>query len=345
MAGIKDVARRAGVSISTVSYAMSGKRPVKTETKLRVFQAARELRYFPRGGTRVLRGERTNLLALSSPQHEWTDYTNYSAFFFGVAQRARHYGYDVLLLMGEDDDEELVRISDSGMVDGVLLLDVNYDDPRIEQAKTARVPVVSIGCARDGSGVVSVDLDFELMGRWAVEKAYGLGHRHVLMMGATEEAYANGSNFLIRTERSVDSNSAKYGMKVTHAYVHSGSIDDIAQSVNRALIEDPKISVLFTQCNLEQIEMLIHVFQGRGFVIPEDLSILALGTLGNTSKMTVPVDEIPMLPFVSCGRSVDVLMDLLSGRRHDMGAVELIPSKYLERGSMVAVSDWGASGE
>ena len=43
MAGIKDVAVRAGVSISTVSYVMSGKRSVRNETKIKVMQAAREL--------------------------------------------------------------------------------------------------------------------------------------------------------------------------------------------------------------------------------------------------------------------------------------------------------------
>ncbi|WEV46763.1 LacI family DNA-binding transcriptional regulator [Bifidobacterium sp. ESL0690] len=335
MAGIKDVAKRAGVSISTVSYVMSGKRSVKVETKIRVLQAARELNYFPRGGTRVLRGTRTNMLALSSPEHDWTDYTNYSAFFFGVAQRAQHYGYDVLLLMGEEENDDLKRISDSGMVDGLLLLDVELDDPRVEQAKMARIPVVSIGYSNNGSGVISIDLDFKLMGQWAVEKAYKLGHRHVLMMGSNEEAYAKGSNFLIRTERSVDETAAKHGMNVVHNYIHSGSMEDIEQSVEDAFRQDPELSVVFAQCNLEQIEMLIRSFQRRGLDVPRDMSILALGTFGNTAKMTIPVDEIPMMPFVSCGRSVDVLMDMLSGKRSDIGAVELIPPKYLKRGSMV----------
>ena len=52
MAGIKDVAARAGVSISTVSYVMSGKRSVKEETRLKVLRAARELGYRTSGHTR-----------------------------------------------------------------------------------------------------------------------------------------------------------------------------------------------------------------------------------------------------------------------------------------------------
>ena len=111
MAGIKDVAVRAGVSISTVSYVMSGKRSVRNETKIKVMQAARELNYFPNAGARMLRGERTRLVALSSPMSDETAYGDWSPFFFGVARRLRHYGYDVLLLMGEDENEDLVRMS------------------------------------------------------------------------------------------------------------------------------------------------------------------------------------------------------------------------------------------
>ena len=57
MAGIKDVAVRAGVSISTVSYVMSGKRSVRNETKIKVMQAARELNYFAWGKNAARRAE------------------------------------------------------------------------------------------------------------------------------------------------------------------------------------------------------------------------------------------------------------------------------------------------
>lgn len=83
MAGIKDVAVRAGVSISTVSYVMSGKRSVRNETKIKVMQAARELNYFPNAGARMLRGERTRLVALSSPMSDETAYGDWSPFFSG----------------------------------------------------------------------------------------------------------------------------------------------------------------------------------------------------------------------------------------------------------------------
>ena len=141
MAGIKDVAARAGVSISTVSYVMSGKRSVKEETRLKVLRAARELGYRTSGQTRAIHGGWTKVLALSSPLHEYTDYSNYAIFFFALATRAKRYGYDILLLMHEYGDRELTRIARSGMVDGILLLDVLMTDSRAEVAAMLDVPV------------------------------------------------------------------------------------------------------------------------------------------------------------------------------------------------------------
>lgn len=173
MVGIKDVAALAGVSISTVSYVFSGKRPVSDATKIRVLKAVQQLDYHPGSGAAMLRRDRrTHLIVLSSPMHPYTDYSNYATFFFAVVARARHYHYNVVLLMDEDDTDELLRMSYSGMIDGVLLLDVTMEDPRVAQAHTSLVPYVSIGYARDSSKLLSVDVDFHAMGlynsQWSI---------------------------------------------------------------------------------------------------------------------------------------------------------------------------------
>lgn len=334
MAGIKDVAERAGVSISTVSYVMSGKRSVRQETKHRVMQAARDLGYFPNAGARMLRGERTNILALSSPMHEYTDYTNYSAFFFAMAQRTRRYGYDLLLLMGEDETEDLMRMGDGGLVDGILLLDVTLDDPRVKCAKSCRVPMVSIGVPADTSDLYCVDLDFELMGRWAVERASALGHRHVLLLGDREAAYDNGSNFIIRLRDSVFAAASECGMTVDFCPSVGRNAAEVEKSLDRVFVDGHGPTAIFGQCNLNELGQVAEYLRERGLLIPRDVSLLALGTYGNAASMSPPLDEIPMLPFTTCPRAVDVLMDIIEGKRELAGGVELLPSKYLKRGSM-----------
>ena len=134
MAGIKDVAARAGVSISTVSYVVSGKRKIGAATQARVRAAALELGYRPVvDATEPASARGAHVLAVSSPLRPYTDVSNYAAFFFALAAAKRH-GYDILLLTHEAGDQELRRVADRGMADGVFLLDVLLSDSRADMA-------------------------------------------------------------------------------------------------------------------------------------------------------------------------------------------------------------------
>lgn len=134
MAGIKDVAARAGVSISTVSYVVSGKRKIGAATQARVRAAALELGYRPVvDATEPASARGTHVLAVSSPLRPYTDVSNYAAFFFALAA-AKCHGYGILLLTHEAGDQELRRVADRGMADGVFLLDVLLSDSRADMA-------------------------------------------------------------------------------------------------------------------------------------------------------------------------------------------------------------------
>ena len=129
MAGIKDVAARAGVSISTVSYVVSGKRRIGAETQARVRGYRPVI-----DATEPASARGTHVLAVSSPLRPYTDVTNYAAFFFALATAAKRHGYDILLLTHEAGDQELRRVADRGMADGVFLLDVLLSDSRADMA-------------------------------------------------------------------------------------------------------------------------------------------------------------------------------------------------------------------
>ena len=128
--------------VSTVSYVINGNRPISKETRARVLDTAKSsamcrkpyncstVRLVDSSSSRP-----TKVIALSSPVHRYTDYTNYAVFFFALAQHARRYGYDILLLMHESGDAEMYRVVENNMVDGILLLDVLLSDSRAEIAK------------------------------------------------------------------------------------------------------------------------------------------------------------------------------------------------------------------
>src|SRR5690606_3782095 len=176
MTTIHEVAQAAGVSISTVSYALSGKRPVSEKTRRRVADAAVALGYTPDAGARMLAGRRTHIFALTEPLRADTHAPTHMAFVLAAAVAARRHGYDILLLTDEQASEGMSRVASSRLVDATLVLDVAPDDARADIARSIRTPTIFIGIPDDTEGLTCVDLDFEAAGRLAVDRLVDAGH-------------------------------------------------------------------------------------------------------------------------------------------------------------------------
>ena len=143
MAGIKDVAREAGVSASTVSYVLSGKRSISAKTTGKVMAAVEKLGYTPDASARKMRGMRNQIIALSAPNRGDINQARYNAYFLRTAWAARNAGYDVMLLTGPDAVKDIRRVTQSNLADGIVLLDVEQDDERAAQSGTFSKPCVA----------------------------------------------------------------------------------------------------------------------------------------------------------------------------------------------------------
>lgn len=329
MAGIKDVAARAGVSISTVSYVVSGKRRIGAETQARVRAAALELGYRPViDATEPASARGTHVLAVSSPLRPYTDVANYAAFFFALATAAKRHGYDILLLMHEAGDQEMRRVADRGMADGIFLLDVLLSDSRADMAAAIDIPVVSIGYTNDTGNVYTVDMDFARMGREAMEKAHVLGHRHVMLYCPDRRAFIDGSNFLVRFLDSAMQRGEELGMTVVRKFAFGRTADDVNLAIEEAFGEDPRITAIICEENAAQMGLVRAALARKGLDVPRDVSIMAACANGSSARLA---DEMPMNPGAVCERAVDIMMEVLRGERHDVGYVELLPGEYCAR--------------
>jgi len=125
---ISEVARRAGVSPSTVSYVLSGNRSISEATRARVEQAIRELNYAPHAGARSLRAGKTDVIALADPLYDWSSgavdkphILGHMPYVYGVVDAARRHGWNVVLVTGLGS-AALEKVVGSRWVDGVVLL-------------------------------------------------------------------------------------------------------------------------------------------------------------------------------------------------------------------------------
>ena len=186
---IVDVARRAEVSVSTVHYALNGKRRITPATRERVQRAVHELNYHPNAGAQAMASHRANVLALMVPLRGDMHLPVVMEIATAVALTARRHGQDVLLLTGDEGPEGLRRVTASGRADALILMDVELDDRRIPILHEVGLPAVLIGLPADSTGLTCIDLDFCAAGAACVEHLASLGHREVALIGGSRHVY------------------------------------------------------------------------------------------------------------------------------------------------------------
>lgn len=332
MTTIHEVAKAAGVSISTVSYALSGKRPISEKTRRRIEEAVAELGYQPDAGARMLAGRRTHIFALTEPLRADTHAPTHMAFVLATAVAARRQGYDILLLTDEETSEGMNRVTASNLVDAILVLDVAPDDDRAAIARSMRTPTIFIGVPDDPEGLTCVDLDFESAGRIAVDRLAEVGHTAVTLLGQTEVAYRK-SNFPRRLLAGVRQRADERGVSLDWATTGVTATDPSAVRAAAASALDRGERAFIVHAVDDAHEELLRLFAERGLQVGRDVSVISAAASFDTSALSVAVDTIPLIPQRSCDLAVELAVERLDepGRPP---RVHLIPPEYRPAGSV-----------
>ncbi|WP_084078137.1 LacI family DNA-binding transcriptional regulator [Demequina sp. NBRC 110057] len=331
MATIQDVAREAGVSISTVSYALSGKRSLKAETRERVLAAAAALGYLPHASARMLAANRSHILAVTAPLHPDTDHSAHMVFAMEVTKAARLHDYDTLLLVDTDASEGMRRSAGTALADGIVVLDVDAHDERAQLARDIACPTVFIGIPADTTGLVCVDLDFAAAARDAIDALLVAGRRNIGLVSHPLETMRRESNFPLRFREGFVDHAREVGLEapVAHPEFHR------AHEAVAALLEaQPDLDGLVLNTTAEVASSVTAALVEHGRTVPGDVSVIAAGVTFSTARFTVPFDTIPLDASASCSAAVDLLARII-----DDGFVApettLLPPTYITRGSVV----------
>lgn len=332
MVKINEVAAVAGVSISTVSYALSGKRPVSPATRTRIERAVRELGYSPNAGARMLAGSRTQIFALTEPLRSDSHAPTHMAFVLATAVAARRNEYDLLLLTEEEASAGMARVASSGLVDAILVLDVAPDDERVALARSIETPSVFIGVPDDHEGLICVDLDFEAAAALAVDRVADAGHRSIGLIGNPQVAYEK-SNFPPRVRRAFENRAEERG--VQHAFRVSGDRQASAEATRAAVADllDAGATALLVHAADDAHVAVLAELAVRGLSVPGDVSLVSVAASFDSSSLPIGIDTIPLEPQRSCDLAVDLAMQSLSPQPPTPG-LHLLSPEYRDRGSV-----------
>ncbi|WP_020121265.1 LacI family DNA-binding transcriptional regulator [Streptomyces canus] len=327
MVKITDVARRAGVSPSTVSYALSGKRPISEETRQRVEDAIRELGYRPHAGARALAGRRSNVLALVVPLRAGIHVPTVMRFAVSVVTTARRHDHDVLLLTQEEGVDGLTRVAETALVDALIVMDVQLDDPRLPLLRNLELPSVLIGLPAASEGLTCVDLDFRAAAEACVEHLARLGHRSVALVGSPPEVYVRRTAFAQRVVQGFTDAADRSGMSSSVHPCEPGAARGVAEQLLR---EQPALTGVVVH-NEALLGPLLDAFEHLGLRVPADLSLTAICPDELAESVRVPITSVA-LPSAEVGeRAVELLMKKLAGTA--VPEATLLPPWMTERAS------------
>lgn len=194
MVSMKDIARRCGVSVATVSKALNGLPDIGEDTRQRICAVAAEMGYMTNSAARALKTKRTYNLGVlfvderrSGLSHEY-----FSSILEGFKQEAEAHGYDITFInsnVGSQPISYLRHCRYRGL-DGVLVACVDFHDPRVVELVESNIPVVTIDhIFPDRQAILSDNVDgLEALVRYA----YDRGHRRIAFLHGEDTSVTKG---------------------------------------------------------------------------------------------------------------------------------------------------------
>ncbi len=181
MASQHDVAKKANVSLMTVSRVVNGDPKVKKETRERVLQVIEELNYYPNAAARALNRQRTMTVGLILPKIDYVLSEPYfSQMIYNLEKSLSPHNYDLLIGSAEHQNgKDLTLLYKQKKVDGLIVMSSEIDDTRLNAISDNAIPAVLVHARSELPGLSYVDVDNFKIVEYFVDMLYNYGHRRI----------------------------------------------------------------------------------------------------------------------------------------------------------------------
>lgn len=323
---IRDVARRAGVSVGTVSRVMNGAPGVRQPMREAVKRAVRELDYQPNQTARLLRANRSR--AIGMVVSDLLHGMNVIAAR-GAEEAAEARGYTLLLADARHDPGVERRLIDSLLsrrVEGLLIQPVRSIRLVEEVASRANVPLLVFGQLRSRAGAHTAIIEERAASKSAIESLLDCGHRRFLLTGQDQRVTANRVRDLEHLIRDV----APPGVSIDSLVVPDSGAG--AEAVRRAFAE-PNRPTAVISLTLSALPYTLRALRDAGVSVPVEASVLSFGDSEWAEAHSPPINVISSDYMEHLRQSTGYLIDIIEGKAGDQPG-PVAQSRYIERGSV-----------
>ncbi|GBF12322.1 LacI family DNA-binding transcriptional regulator [Tepidibacillus sp. HK-1] len=317
MATIKDIAKAAGVSVTTVSRALNGYDDVNEKTRAKIKAISEQLNYSPNFLARSLVMNKTKTIGLlvSGLTRSGAKDNFLFEVLSGINDRAGELGYDIVLFSTTSSKQQLktyTQLCRERRVDGVILAGIKTDDPYLQEVVESEIPVVLIDVPVEGHQVGYVTTDNIYGAKKAVQYLAELGHRNIGIVNGHDQAFVSRQRLEGYKQALVD-----HDIPFHQEWVINGQfLEEVAKERTLTLLtKHPEITALFCASDLMAIGV-IKAAKELGRNVPEDLSVIGyddiiLASYSSPSLTTISQDKY-MIGYEAATMIVHMLEEKIS---------------------------------
>ncbi|MDH6591397.1 LacI family transcriptional regulator [Variovorax sp. TBS-050B] len=329
MATIKDVALRAGVSVTTVSHVVNDTRHVSAKGRERVEQAIRELGYVPNAMARSLKSNTTSTLGMLIP--------NSSNPYFAEIVRIvedRCFGAGYTLVLCNTDDEPrrqsvYLQVLAERRIDGLIVVSTGAgeDDSLVTQLHGLRIPTVLVDREIADPACDLVETAHMQGGLLAVRHLLSLGHRRIACIGGPvgvmpSEQRIEGWRMALAE---AGASSQPQGAGADALLWRGGFTSQGGYEAMHAILRTEQAPSAVFVCNDLMAIGALRAAHESGVHVPDDLSIVGFDDIELSAYTSPPLTTVAQPKERIGALAVDMLLERVGGKRRDARKVVLQP--------------------
>ncbi|HUW41125.1 MAG TPA: LacI family DNA-binding transcriptional regulator [Rectinemataceae bacterium] len=319
MISIKDLARLAGVSPSTISRAVNGKKYVKPEIRERVLALVKETGYVPNSAARSMVLQRTFTVGIVIPD----TFNMFQRQLFSTIERSLEvFGYRTLFYFVKWEAEselKCLRRLKAEKLDGIIMLHEVTHPSFYEYLADGAPPVVLCTFSREGLTFHSVHVDEVAAAKAATSHLIGLGHRDIGLISGIQFSFgaqrAEGYREALR--------AAEIGYDESRTvFVPSYTLEDGRLGMMRLLERKAGLTALFAATD-ELAIGAVRALHEAGLRVPDDVSVVGFDDIDITEYLAPALTTIRQPIQEMGGKTAAIMSELIAGEKENEGSTVL----------------------
>lgn len=328
---IKDVAKKAGVSISTVSRVINNSKPVTDEIKRKVLEVIEETGYVPNPLARSLVTKKSQLIGVVVPEVS-DSFVN--EILNGIEEIARMYNYDILLSNTYSDKNEEMRsinLLRAKQIEGMVMISWNLEKEQIDFIENCGIPTTYISKTARDYDVPTVSVNNEKATYDMTKHLISQGHKKIafIMTSADDtrlekERLDGYKSALEESGLTFDENLVRYG-----GVDYNSGYESAKEMLEKGIVPD----AIFVTGDEAAVGAMNAAFD-KGFDVPNDISVAGFNDV-KIAKMYRPKLTTVHQPLYDMGAvAIRMVIKMINGEEIEEKKVEL-PHRIEERESVI----------